>query len=74
MDLDHQPVNREGNSMAMDLLSVLVKTGLHLGCHSMAVTHNTEKDWPEVDVEMDVEVAVVVEVEVKVETKVNVDT
>ena len=58
MDLDHKPVNREGNSM--DLLSVLVKTGLHLGCHSMAVKHNTEKDWPEVDVEMDVEVAVVV--------------
>ena len=54
----------------MDLLPVLVKTGLHLGGHSMAVKHNTEKDWPEVDVEMDMEVAVVVEVEVKVEVKV----
>ena len=47
----------------MDLLSVLVKAGLHLGYHSMAVKHNTEKDWPEADVEMDVEVEVKVDVD-----------
>ena len=55
----------------MGLLLVLVKNGLHLGYYSMAV-HNTEKDWPEVDV-LEVLVAVV-DVEVKLETKVDVDT